>query len=1122
MHAPKESLSFRRIPVVSGSLLALLVIAATSDAQNIATNWAAFNDHRPTAGVTHANATTYDMRLTGQGGPLKDFFTGGPIPATMVVTAVGTPDDFGANSAPNVDTPAYLLFNGIVDVGNAGTVGIRNRPTGVESAVTLTFTNLDPSQRYIFAGTSVRGNNYARRWTVSSIQGAASFEDDHSAAVYTLNNYPSGTLTNGQAGFNSGENRADGALVRWINIDPGPDGSFSVRCDQWIEATLPNGQTPDLTVYGYSFTAIYLAEVGEPYAPILTDVTQPTNRVVLQSRPTTLSVFARGSPSPTYQWFKDGAPIDPLANPSARTANYVIAQMAASDAGNYYVQIVNSSGTTNSRTAVVGYTADTVAPRVVRATGSPSFDKVSVEFDEVMDSLTVTDAVNYAISPPLGIIGAELVPGGRAIVLTTDPQAPDTLYTVTALNAYDLAGNNVAAPNNTAQFRSWIPASGCSGVLFEAFSSTMTTIPLFTNSPTYPNSPFTNVLIRGMHSRMAFPDNANENYGGRMRALFIPLVSGNWRLFMSSDDPGELWFNPNGGSPAGRQRVAFETACCNLYQPAGGSQTSPAFPLVAGQGYYIELIYKENAGGDYGMVAARLDGAGTAVGGNDQGAETGEAISGTVAPSPYATVGYDALPAGAAGTLSISQNLGNISTEANRQVTLTVGASAPNSPFICYQWQKSDDNGFSFNDIPGATRSSYTTPYLTQADDSGDIYRVVTGIPGSSITSATATLTVTPDVTRPRITRVVPIGPTQVAVYFSEPMGPLSSASDSFAYEIDQGIQVGTATSAVGNPRRIDLGLSVPMTLGNTYVLRASTATTPLADDSGNRIDPDPTMVTFKSGNFTGDPDTIVDLPTNSRRPIGSLTQRGFAVRVVQVGVTIVNQISVAEQMLAGTLINPATGQPAVNLAVTPNYIEPTVIDYYGNGTDTGHVLPNGAVSNLASTAVNFALEVTTYLELQPGLYSMGVNSDDNFRVSPATSVNDPNNAITIGTFDGGGGRAQADTFFAFNVPAAGLYPFRLVFEQGTGGWGLEWFIQSMVDSSFTLVNGTDEIKAFVPSVAPQLSVARNGSSVTLSWSGSGTLQQAPEAAGPWTDSLNQSNPQTFQAQGKRFFRIRP
>jgi len=824
-----------------------------------------------------------------------------------------------------------------------------------------------------------------------------------------------------------------------------------------------------------------------------------------------LSVFARGSPAPTYQWFKDGVAIDPLVNPSARTANYVIAQMAASDAGNYHVEIVNSSGTTNSRTAVVGYTADTVAPRTVRATGSPSFDKAYVEFDEVMDSLTVTDAVNYAISPPLGIISVELVPGGRAVVVTTDPQAPDTLYTVTALNAYDLAGNNVVAPNNTAQFRSWIPAGGCSGVLFEAFSSTMTTIPLFTNSANYPNNPFTNALIRGMHSRMAFPDNANDNYGGRMRALFIPLVSGNWRLFMSSDDPGELWFNPNGGSPTGRQRVAFETACCNLYQPAGGSQTSPAFPLVAGQGYYIELIYKENTGGDYGMVAARLDGAGTAVGGNDQGAETGEAISGTVQPSPYATVGFDALPAGIAGTLSINQNLSNVSSEANRQVTLSVAATAANSPFVCYQWQRSDDNGFSFNDIPGATRATYTTPFLTQADDSGDIYRVVTGIPGTSITSATSTLTVTADVTRPRITRVVPISATQIAVYFSEPMGALSSAADSFAYEIDQGIQIATATLAAGNPFRVDLGLSVPMTIGNTYVLRGSTPTTPLLDDSGNRVNPDPTLITFQSVNFTGNPDALVDLPTNTRRPIGSLTQRGFAVRVVHVPVSIVNQISVAEQMLAGTLINPATGQPAVNMAVTPNYIESTVIDYYGNGTDTGHVLPNGAVPNLASTALNIALEVLTYLELQPGLYRMGVNSDDNFRVSPATGVADPNNAITVGVFDGNG-RAQADTFFEFNVPEAGLYPFRLVFEQGAGGWGLEWFIQSMIDSSYTLVNGSDEIKAFVPSSSPRLNVARNAGAVTLSWTETGTLQSAPEIAGPWTDSLSQANPQTFEA----------
>jgi hypothetical protein len=861
-----------------------------------------------------------------------------------------------------------------------------------------------------------------------------------------------------------------------------------------------------------------------PFPPTNRVDTQPTNRIVLQSRPTTLSAVIDGSPTPTYQWYKDGAPIDPAVNPTATNANLVISQMSAADAGDYYAIGTNPAGSVQTRTATVGYTADLVAPRTVRAVGSPTFTTITIEYDEGMDPFTVTDAVNYAVSPPLTVLSADLAPNGSSVILTTaEQQAPDTAYTVTALNVYDLAGNNIAAPNNTAQFRSWIPAANCSGVLFEAFSSTMTTIALFTNSANYPNNPYTNLFIQGMHSRMAFPANNNENYGGRMRALFIPLVSGNWRLYMSSDDPGELWFNPNGGSPAGRQRVAFETACCQLYQPAGRNQTSPnTFPLVAGQGYYIELIYKENAGGDYGMVAARLENDGIPTGGNDQGAEAGEAISGTVAPSRFATTGFGAVPAGAAGTLSINQNLSNVSSEANRQVTLTVGASAPNSPYICYQWQRSDDNGVTFNDIPDATRATYVTPYLTQADDNGDIYRVVTGIPGTSITSATARLTVTADVTAPRITRIVPISPTQIAVYFSEPMPPPSSATDAFSYEIDQGVQVGEALQNPTNVLRVDLTLSAPMTVGNTYLFRGSTPLTQLVDPSGNAVNPNPTLISFQSLNFTGNPDAIVDLPTNSRRPIGSLTQRGFAVRVVQIGAAIVNQISIAEQMLSGQYIDAGTGQPYPNLAATPNFTEANVVDYYGNGTDTGHVLPNAAIPGLPSTAVNFALEVLTYLELQPGLYRMGVNSDDNFRVSPATRVTDPNNAITIGTFDGSGGRAQGDTFFEFSVPEAGLYPFRLVFEQGTGGWGLEWFVQSMIDSSFTLVNGTDEIKAFVPSTAPRLNVARNAGNVTISWTESGTLQQASEIAGPWTDSLNQSNPQTFAPQGKRFFRIRP
>lgn len=44
---------------------------------------------------------------------------------------------------------------------------------------------------------------------------------------------------------------------------------------------------------------------------------------------------------------------------------------------------------------------------------------------------------------------------------------------------------------------------------------------------------------------------------------------------------------------------------------------------------------------------------------------------------------------------------------------------------------------------------------------------------------------------------------------------------------------------------------------------------------------------------------------------------------------------------------------------------------------------------------------------------------------------------------------------------------------------------------------------------------------VILSWTGSGTLEEALSVLGPWTRSANQANPQTLPASGTRFFRLR-
>jgi hypothetical protein len=1090
-------------------LSVILFLSAANAINAQVTNWVAYNDHVPSA-TTHVNANVYNLRgVVGTPpeptfGPLRDFFSGQATTANIDVVATGAPDFFGTMANPNVGSPAYNLFNGIVDVGNVNSgIGLRQ---SANTTVTITFTNLNPARRYVFVGTSVRGNNYADRWHVARIDGAVSFTHNHqnggAPAVATSTTFPTGTLLPNEAALNSGENRV-GNLVVFTDIDPGPDGSFSIFQRQYTDNPLPNGSAPNLGAYGYGFCAILLAEVGPPVAPVLVDPTQPTNRVVLQNRPTTLSAQATGAPAPAYQWYHDGLPIDPAANPTARSANYVITRMTAGDAGDYYCHVSNLAGMVDTRTATVGYTADTVAPVVVRAVGSSSLTTFTVEFDEEMDTNTALSAFAYTVTPSLSVTAVASAFGDRSFIVTTDPQTPDTLYTVTvgAGEVYDYAGNPVAAPNNGAQFRSFISSPACSGVLFEGYDvavGSANVISSLTNHPNFlNNNTYTNVFINRMHSRAVQTDNLRDNYGARMRTLFIPLASGNWRFYMSSDDPGELWLNPAGSGSSGRTLVARELLCCNLYLAPPASQTSQAFPLTAGKAYYLELLYKEGAGGDFGMVAARLDGAGVPPGGNNQTAEAGEAIGSPTEPSPFCSVGYGFVPANAAGTLSISQQPASVSTEGNRRVTLNVGTSAPDAPYVCYQWQRSDDGGGTFNDIPGATRSSYTTPYLYPADDNQDQYRVVIGIPGAQVVSAVATITVTADVTRPRITRVLGISQTQIAVYFSEPMPSPSTATDAFSYEMDQGVTVGEALQNPNNPLRIDLTVSVstPMTLGTVYQLTASTQFQQLVDANNNPIDPDPTVITFRAQNFAGNPDTLVELPTNTKLALGSLTERGMNARLIQIARGISPPLHpITEQVLAGQVIDPGTGQPYPNIAPIPTFVETGVINYGDTaaGAAGEHLLPNPQFPGYTAVADNMVMEVLTYLELNRGIYRMGVNSDDDFQVTPARNVSDANNSMVLGSFSGG--RAPADTTFDFLVPEDGLYPFRLIWNEYQGGASVEWWIVSLVDGTYIGVNGDDTIKAFRPPAAgatPSLTITRGtGTMITLSWTDAEGLYQ--------------------------------
>jgi len=134
-----------------------------------------------------------------------------------------------------------------------------------------------------------------------------------------------------------------------------------------------------------------------------------------------------------------------------------------------------------------------------------------------------------------------------------------------------------------------------------------------------------------------------------------------------------------------------------------------------------------------------------------------------------------------------------------------------------------------------------------------------------------------------------------------------------------------------------------------------------------------------------------------------------------------------------------------------------------------------------------------------------------------------------IAEWDGPKGFGAVDVTVGFAVPAAGVYPLRLVAGQGSGAADLEWF-SIKPDGTRILVNDTSKPDALLAfrarnaGAVPVLNVPTlSGANVTVSWTGVGMLEEAATLVrGPWGASSNQNNPQTIPSAGSaKFYRIR-
>jgi hypothetical protein len=120
--------------------------------------------------------------------------------------------------------------------------------------------------------------------------------------------------------------------------------------------------------------------------------------------------------------------------------------------------------------------------------------------------------------------------------------------------------------------------------------------------------------------------------------------------------------------------------------------------------------------------------------------------------------------------------------------------------------------------------------------------------------------------------------------------------------------------------------------------------------------------------------------------------------------------------------------------------------------------------------------------------------------------------SMALGEFNGGRGGGTPTTF-QINVPQAGVYPLRLVYENGGGDANVEWWTST--STSTNLINDpSSAVKAYRTRVVSTGSAHLNpvtisGTNAIISWTGEGELEQALVVTGPWVKCPYQNNPAT-------------
>jgi hypothetical protein len=265
-------------------------------------------------------------------------------------------------------------------------------------------------------------------------------------------------------------------------------------------------------------------------------------------------------------------------------------------------------------------------------------------------------------------------------------------------------------------------------------------------SGTYTNAPaFVSYL-----TSFETPSGQGSSYAERVSGFFIAPLTTNYVFYLASDDDSDLFLSTD-ASPTNKHIIAQETKWSNSrnwFTSGGGSvlpskrsdqftgttwPTGNTITLTGGVQYYLEADHHQGSGGDGFAATFKFAGA-------------PDPADGSV---PALTSGLLAVNAYNNTYITITASPRNAAVNPGTNATFAVAAfsgylgdpSGLVAPPISYQWQSAPFGVSSFTNISNATTNSFTTSFLTTAND-GSQYRVALATVGFATNSAAARLTV--------------------------------------------------------------------------------------------------------------------------------------------------------------------------------------------------------------------------------------------------------------------------------------------------------------------------------------------------------------------------------------------